>query len=325
MSTVGPIWVDIPSASVTIAATTQTWSYPNLAGSTAATADGTGAKQGGTHTYDPDGKALAGIPDNRTGSFDGGWMGSVGTEHANGLLEFVEMGARVYSPAIGRFLQVDPVRGGSANNYDYANGDPINNKDLTGTESIYHMRSYGALHIDHASYLGAMRSGQISGWRNSYNSSYRRSLAVAAAYRAQKWRAVAAYASKVIWTAVAAVVQQQIKNTWTVVAWVVTAVKESQALRAALAAVGGVNDGFDWGDFAAKASVGLAGATVVFAGCGSLNSLLCAGSIAANQWATGTVNWAVNEDETGQTYGEYCSDPFNYIPGFLNPRSWSLD
>jgi hypothetical protein len=32
-----------------------------------------------------------------------------------------------------RFLQTDPIPGGSANNYDYANQDPINNYDLGGT------------------------------------------------------------------------------------------------------------------------------------------------------------------------------------------------
>ncbi len=31
------------------------------------------------------------------------------------------------------FLQTDPVPGGSANNYDYCNADPINCYDLAGT------------------------------------------------------------------------------------------------------------------------------------------------------------------------------------------------
>lgn len=42
------------------------------------------------------------------------------------------MGARLYVPAIGRFLQTDPVQGGSANDYDYCNADPINCTDLDG-------------------------------------------------------------------------------------------------------------------------------------------------------------------------------------------------
>jgi hypothetical protein len=43
------------------------------------------------------------------------------------------MGARVHVPQLGGFLEVDPVLGGSANDYDYANADPINNFDLDGT------------------------------------------------------------------------------------------------------------------------------------------------------------------------------------------------
>src|SRR4051812_16297331 len=42
------------------------------------------------------------------------------------------MGARLYDPTTGRFLQPDPVPSGSANDYDYANQDPINNRDLDG-------------------------------------------------------------------------------------------------------------------------------------------------------------------------------------------------
>jgi RHS repeat-associated protein len=44
----------------------------------------------------------------------------------------IEMGQRVYVPQLGRFLQVDPVYGGSANDYDYAGQDPVNNVDLDG-------------------------------------------------------------------------------------------------------------------------------------------------------------------------------------------------
>jgi hypothetical protein len=42
------------------------------------------------------------------------------------------MGARPYDPTTGRFLTTDPIPGGSLNNYDYADQDPINNYDLNG-------------------------------------------------------------------------------------------------------------------------------------------------------------------------------------------------
>jgi RHS repeat-associated protein len=45
----------------------------------------------------------------------------------------VLMGARLYSPATGRFLQVDPVFEGSCNAYDYVCADPVNKTDLNGT------------------------------------------------------------------------------------------------------------------------------------------------------------------------------------------------
>jgi RHS repeat-associated protein len=60
-----------------------------------------------------------------------GWTGgkSRRTELSSGV---IQMGARSYIPQLGRFLTPDPVRGGSANAYDYANQDPINNFDLNG-------------------------------------------------------------------------------------------------------------------------------------------------------------------------------------------------
>ena len=113
------------------------WSYPNVHGDVMATADNNGAKQGTTKTYDPNGVALTGLPDNSAGNFDYGWLGQHQRpiEHA-GTLATIEMGARQYVPSIGRFLQVDPVEGGSCNDYDYVCGDPVNNFDLDGTRCL---------------------------------------------------------------------------------------------------------------------------------------------------------------------------------------------
>jgi RHS repeat-associated protein len=60
-----------------------------------------------------------------------GWLGGKDrrTELASGV---IQMGVRSYVPALGRFLSPDPVRGGSANAYDYANAEPVTGFDLTG-------------------------------------------------------------------------------------------------------------------------------------------------------------------------------------------------
>ncbi|MEV6734216.1 DNRLRE domain-containing protein [Streptomyces sp. NPDC051364] len=61
-----------------------------------------------------------------------GWLGANqrSTEAAGGL---TLMGVRLYSPAVGRFLSIDPIAGGSCNRYEYACADPRNKYDLGGT------------------------------------------------------------------------------------------------------------------------------------------------------------------------------------------------
>ncbi|MEU9236117.1 DNRLRE domain-containing protein [Streptomyces subrutilus] len=60
-----------------------------------------------------------------------GWLGAHlrSGETPGGL---TLMGVRLYDPAKGRFLSPDPVYGGSANAYEYANADPVNQQDLDG-------------------------------------------------------------------------------------------------------------------------------------------------------------------------------------------------
>jgi RHS repeat-associated protein len=59
------------------------------------------------------------------------WLGSVErpTELPSGV---IAMGVRSYVPQLGRFLQDDPVPGGSANAYAYTYGDPVNTSDPSG-------------------------------------------------------------------------------------------------------------------------------------------------------------------------------------------------
>lgn len=115
--------------------TDDTWSYPNVHGDIVATADQAGAKLGQTVRYDPYGNLVAGaIPDNSQGNMDNAWLGEHQRplEHEPSLQPIIEMGARQYSSLLGRFLEVDPILGGSCNAYDYACGDPVNQADITG-------------------------------------------------------------------------------------------------------------------------------------------------------------------------------------------------
>ncbi|WP_443066227.1 DNRLRE domain-containing protein [Streptomyces sp. NBC_01262] len=72
-----------------------------------------------------------GNPEGDTTANRYGWLG--GKQRSSETVTGATlMGIRLYDPTTGRFLSVDPVPGGSANSYEYCNGDPINNFDLDG-------------------------------------------------------------------------------------------------------------------------------------------------------------------------------------------------
>ena len=118
-----------------MASGTAQWQFTTLDGDLFFTTDGSGVLQGTAQAFDPYGQVLttpsAAQPTLPNTTFEA----ATGNETESLKTAYQMMGARVYIPALGRFAQLDPKVGGSANGYDYVNQDPINNSDPSGNES----------------------------------------------------------------------------------------------------------------------------------------------------------------------------------------------
>lgn len=113
----------------------EVWQHTTLDGDLFFTTNGTGAVQGAVQVFDPYGQVLTTPNAPMSTMPNTTFEAAAGNETEPLKLTYQLMGARVYIPALGRFAQLDPIVGGSANGYDYVNQDPVNNTDPTGNDS----------------------------------------------------------------------------------------------------------------------------------------------------------------------------------------------
>ncbi len=113
------------------------------------------------------------------------WLGAseIPTELPSGV---TAMGLRSYVPQLGRFLQPDPIAGGSANAYAYTFADPVNSSDPTGAYTM----TITTFEIEHSSeqsqkveenYMAEKRAAEEAAARQAAKEAAERAAELAAA------------------------------------------------------------------------------------------------------------------------------------------------
>ncbi len=156
----------------------------DIQGSIVGTAPASGTPTAGTE-YDPFGivaTPASNVIDWTLGLPANGWLGAYQRptqfgQDSLGAAGPIEMGARVYLPKIGRFLQVDPIDGASWNAYDYAWQDPSNMIDLDGRGPLD--SSLGSVMRAFSDWISPARTAAqavvnrcLSGWRSGVIGSF---------------------------------------------------------------------------------------------------------------------------------------------------------
>lgn len=100
------------------------WLHADERGSVVAISDSTGNLVGGRNRYDEYGNLQGATITGRFGYTGQAWLPELGMWHYR---------ARIYNPALARFMQVDPLGyGDGLNVYAYVSGDPMNLADPSG-------------------------------------------------------------------------------------------------------------------------------------------------------------------------------------------------